>query len=123
MQHKIFFVYSIMSNVTKSVKAKKTSLMSCDSSVAPVPKKRAPRDKKAPPTKEKFLKILPDASCELKQIITDLKEDEMKLLCMQLKRVPELVKETISNVQEDVKEIDEEYRELLRSAETRITIK
>ena len=106
-----------MSNVTKPVKAKKTALVSCDSAVAPVPKKRAPRVKKAPPTKEESLKILSDASCELTQIITDLKDDEMKLSCMQMKRVPELVKETLRNLEEDVKEIEVEYRELLYSDE------
>ncbi len=110
-----------MSAVNKPSKAKKIPLVKqedCNSSMKPEPKKRAPRVKKAPPTKEESLKMLSDASCELKQIILDLKEDEMKLSCMQLKRVPELVKETINNLEEDVEEIEEEHQELLNKPES-----
>ena len=75
------------------------------------PKKRVPRVKKLP-TKEEALKMLSDTSKELKQILDDVREDEMKLSCMQLKRVPELIKDTISNLEEDLKEIDEQSEEI-----------
>ena len=67
---------------------------------------------KKKPTKEEALKMLSDTSKELKQILDDVREDEMKLSCMQLKRVPEMKKETISNLEEDLKEIDEQCEEI-----------
>ena len=76
------------------------------------PKVRKSRAK-AKPTKEELLKMLLDSSNEIKQIIVDLKEDECKIVKMCLKRVPEQLKETISNMEEDQKEIDEKYQELL----------
>ena len=41
------------------------------------PKKRAPRAKKAEPSKEESMKLLLDAIAELKQIIKDLKDEEV----------------------------------------------
>lgn len=79
----------------------------------PEPKKKVSRAK-AKPTKEEALKMLQDASGELKQIIYDLKEDDLKLCSLQLKRVPELVRETLKNLEEDKQELDEEYEELLK---------
>ncbi len=82
------------------------------------PKKRASRAKKQP-TKEELMKMLNDGTVELKQIIQDLKDDEMKLYSVQgLKRVPELMKETLSNLEEDLKEIGEQIKELTSLPET-----
>lgn len=99
----------------KQLKPKKTPIVT---DPLAEPKKRAPRAKKVPPTREESLKILTDASAELKQIIEDLKEDQMKISCMQLKKVPELLKETISNLEEDVQDIEEEHEELLSKPES-----
>ena len=76
------------------------------------PPKRKSRAKKQP-TKDEALKALNNASTELKQILVDLKEDESKLSGMVLKQVPALLKETLQNLDEDIKEIDEQYNELL----------
>lgn len=73
--------------------------------------KRASRAKPKP-TKEEVIKMLTDSSNELKQIIQDLKEEDGKIQGLGLKRVGELVKETINNLEEDQKEIDEECKEL-----------
>ena len=54
-----------------------------------------------------------DTIDELKQIMIDLKEEEVKISSLQLKRLPELLKETISNLEEDRDEIQEKYDELL----------
>ena len=63
-------------------------------------------------TKEEKLKLLSDASNALKQIMQDLKEDESRIQGLGLKRVPELVKETIKNLDEDIQDMQEEYEEL-----------
>ncbi len=76
-------------------------------------KPRAPRQKKQPPTKEETLKMLLLTINELKQIVQDLKEDEMKVSSLPLKKIPELLKETISNLEEDLEEIQSKYDELL----------
>ena len=78
---------------------------------------RAPRAKKQQPTKEETLKMLLDTSNELKQIILDLKDDEMKVSNMSLKRIPDLIKETISNLEEDENEIKTKYNELMNFQE------
>ena len=74
------------------------------------PKKRGRTKKQL--TKEEKLKLLSDASNELKQIKQDLKEDESRIQGLGLKRVPELVKETIKNLDEDIQDMQEEYEEL-----------
>ena len=107
-----------MSNVKKSVKPKKNQINeSCEVSSVPQEPKviKLPRKSRAKkiPTKEEALKLLSDTSIELKQIIQDLKEDEMKISCMQLKKVPELIKETLCNLDEDLNEIEEQHQELL----------
>lgn len=111
-----------MSNVKKSVNPKKTQINeSCEVSLVPQEPKvvKLPRKSRAKkiPTKEEALKLLSDTSIELKQIIQDLKEDEMKISCMHLKKVPELVKETLCNLDEDLKEIEEQHQELLSHPE------
>ena len=84
----------------------------------PIEIKEKPQRKsraKKQPTREEALKSLLDTSNELKQIILDLKEDESKLsgMASQFKKVPELLKVTIENMEEDQKEIDEHYQEIL----------
>ena len=111
-----------MSNVKKSVKPNKTqNNESCEVQEPKVVKlsrkSRAKKIAKKIPTKEEALKLLSDTSIELKQIIQDLKEDEMKISCMHLKKVPELVKETLCNLDEDLKEIEEQHQELLSHPE------
>ncbi len=81
-----------------------------DNNEKPV-KKRVSRAKKQP-TREELMKMLLDSSNEVKLIIEELKEDEVKVLSMTLKRVPELLKETIKNMEEDKEEIDEKLKEL-----------
>ena len=63
-------------------------------------------------SREDALKMLSDTGNELKQIIQDLKEDQMKLQCMPLKKVNDLINETLNNLNEDLEEINEKYEEL-----------
>ena len=67
-------------------------------------------------TREDALKMLTDTCNELKQIIQDLKEDQMKLQSvspsMPLKKVNDLINETLNNLNEDLEEINEKYEEL-----------
>ena len=57
--------------------------------------------------------MLQDNLVELRAVVQELKDDETRVQCMGLKKVPELVKETIENLEEDLKEMDEAYQELL----------
>ena len=75
-------------------------------------KQKKPRAKKQPPTKEETMKMLLESSAELKQIIQDLKEDESRLQSLSLKKVPELIKETLTNLAEDLEDIEVHYEEL-----------
>jgi hypothetical protein len=56
--------------------------------------------------------MLSETSSELKMIIQDLKEDEGKVLPLGLKKVPELIKETLKNLEEDLEDIEEKYKEV-----------
>jgi hypothetical protein len=58
------------------------------------------------------MKILQDSSAELKQILQELREDENKIQGLGLKKIPELVKETIKNLDDDIKDMQEECEEL-----------
>ena len=80
------------------------------------PKKRASRAKKQP-TREEALKFLLDASNELKQNIQDLKEEEIKISSLQLKILPELIKETLTYLNEDLEDAEGQYNELLNFKE------
>jgi DNA repair exonuclease SbcCD ATPase subunit len=75
------------------------------------PKQRKSRAKPKP-TKEEAIKLLQDASTDIKQIIQDLKEDEQRLASMQLKNVHELIKETLLNLGEDLEEIEEQLEQI-----------
>lgn len=80
----------------------------------PVAKKpRAPRAKKQQPTKEEILKQLQEKIDLVKQIRIELQEDEAKIAGLSLKRVPELISETWPQLDEDEKEVQEKYDELL----------
>jgi len=63
--------------------------------------------------------MLSVSSNDIKTIIQDLKEDEQKLSSIPLKKIPELLKETLNNLDEDMKEIDEQYKELLSLSEAK----
>jgi hypothetical protein len=101
-------------------KVAKPKVVKVKKEVAPIPElvevkpKRASRAKPKP-TKDEMLAGLKATSDELKLIIVDLKEDECKLQSMasQLKKVPELIKVTIQNLEDDCEDIDENYQQLL----------
>lgn len=80
-------------------------------------KPRAPKAKKQQPTKEETLKLLQDGLNEVKQIVLDLKEDEAQLVGMTLKKIPELIKEALSQLAEDQQDIQDKYDEILNYKE------
>src|SRR5437867_3750566 len=63
-------------------------------------KAKAPRATQAKkvPTKQEAMSMLLSASNELKQVIQDLKEDQIKLASIPLKKANELLKESIGNI-------------------------
>ena len=103
-----------MSQVKKG--AKKVTI---DETQCNAPKEQKPRKSRAKPkpTKEEAIKMLQDASNDLKQIIIDLREDEQRVASLQLKKLPELIKETLCNLAEDQEEIEEQLTELRNSLE------
>ena len=105
-----------MSQVNKIPKAKKLVSLDVNSVLPPEPKQRKSRAKPKP-TKEEAIKMLQDASNDLKQIIIDLREDEQRVASLQLKKLPELIKETLCNLAEDQEEIEEQLTELRNSLE------
>ena len=105
-----------MSQVKKVPKAKKLVSLDENSVLPPEPKPRKSRAKPKP-TKEEAIKMLQDASNDLKQIIIDLREDEQRVASLQLKKVPELIKETLCNLAEDQEEIEEQLTELRNNLE------
>ena len=105
-----------MSQVKKVPKAKKLVSLDENSVLPPEPKPRKSRAKPKP-TKEEAIKMLQDASNDLKQIIIDLREDEQRVASLQLKKLPELIKETLCNLAEDQEEIEEQLTELRNSLE------
>ena len=105
-----------MSQVEKVPKSKKLVSLDENSVLPPEPKPRKSRAKPKP-TKEEAIKMLQDASNDLKQIIIDLREDEQRVASLQLKKLPELIKETLCNLAEDQEEIEEQLTELRNSLE------
>lgn len=75
-------------------------------------KPKRQRKAKAKPTKEEMLKFFEDSLSELKQIVVDLKDEEMKIRGLQLKQLPLLINETLQNLDEDMKEIEEEMKNI-----------
>ena len=105
-----------MSQVQKVPKAKKLVSLDENSVLPPEPKQRKSRAKPKP-TKEEAIKMLQDASNDLKQIILELEEDEQRVASLQLEKLPELIKETLCNLAEDQEEIEEQLTELRKSLE------
>lgn len=77
-----------------------------------VEKPKRQRKAKAKPTKQEMLKFFEDSLNELKQIVVDLKDEEMKISGLQLKQLPLLINETLQNLDEDMKEIEEEMKNI-----------
>ncbi len=77
----------------------------------PVPKTRKSRAKPKP-TKEEALKMLDDAVNEVAEIIVDLKDDYEKIKGMTLKKLHELVADTIKNLEEDSLEFIDQAKEI-----------
>lgn len=75
------------------------------------PKKRG-RVKAPPPTREETLKLLSDMKEQLNGLVRDLKEEEQKVLPLQLIAVPELIKATLQNLEEDLEEVEEKTKEV-----------
>jgi septation ring formation regulator EzrA len=73
------------------------------------PKKRGRKPKL---TKQQHLEQLDnDIQC-LKQVVEELREDEKRIASLSLKRVPELLQETFKNLEEDIEELENGYKEL-----------
>ena len=66
--------------------------------------------------------MLKNASIELEKIIQDLKSEETKIQSvvqsLSLKRIPELITTTLSNLAEDKQEMDDNYENLKSQPET-----
>ena len=105
-----------MSQVKKVPKSKKLVSLDENSVLPPEPKQRKSRAKPKP-TKEEAIKMLQDASNDLKQIIIDLREDEQRVASLQLKKLPELIKETLCNLAKDQEEIEKQLTELENNLE------
>ncbi len=78
------------------------------------PKEKKPRASRAKkqPTREEAIDMLEEATRELNELINGLLEDEAKLVGMSLKKVPDLIKDSISDFQEDMAEIKDELEHL-----------
>ena len=105
-----------MSQVKKVPKTKKLVSLDENSVLPAEPKPRKSRAKPKP-TKEEAIKMLQDASNDLKQKIIDLREDKQRVASLQLKKLPELIKETLCNLAEDQEEIEEQLTELRNNLE------
>ena len=82
--------------------------------VKPEPKKRPSRAKK-PPTRDEALQQLLETSNGLKKLIVDLKDDETKLKSsgLVLTHVSELIEGELENLAEELKDVDQNYQEVL----------
>lgn len=76
--------------------------------------KKAPakRAKKQPPTKEEIKDLLNKSVLELDVIVKDLTEEKAHLIPLNLKRMNELVDETLKNLNEDLDEMKEKIKEI-----------
>jgi len=77
----------------------------------PAKKPRASRAKK-PPTKQEAMDMLSNGAKVIREAIQDLKEDQVKCSSMPLKKVNELIGETLNNLQEDLEDIQENLDQL-----------
>ena len=98
-------------------KTKKLAQVNENGDLTAEPKPRKSRAKPKP-TREEAIKLLQDASSEIKQIIQDLQEDEKRLPGLGFKKLPELVKETLLNLSEDLEEIEEQLQEIRSNPES-----
>ena len=82
--------------------------------VKPEPKKRASRARPKPTRDEALIQLL-EASKGLKKLIVDLKDDEMKLKSsgLVLTHVSELIESELENLAEELKDVDQNYQEVL----------
>ncbi len=104
-----------MSQVKKQKQVKKLEPVSEDSTL-PVTKEKEKKPRasraKPKPTKEEALKLLEDAVVEVGQIVQDLKDDYEKIKSMPLKKLHELVADTIKNLEEDTLEFQDQIKEI-----------
>ena len=106
-----------MSQVKKLAKPKKLAPFNENAVLPAEPKQRKSRAKPKP-TREEAIKMLSDASTDIKLIIKDLEEDEQRLQGQSFKKLPELVKETILNLTEDLEEIEDQLEEIRSNPES-----
>lgn len=98
--------------VTKSKKEPKVKVkVDNEPKEKPEPKPRKSRAK-VQPTKEEQITMIADAQKEMNSIISELKCEQEKLHPLGLKRMNELIVETLKNLDEDIAELDEHKKEL-----------
>src|SRR4051812_25386432 len=100
-----------MSQVKKLAKPKKLPSVD-ENKVLPVEPKQRKSRAKPKPTREEAIKMLQDASNDIKQIIQDLREDEARLPGLNFKKIPELVKETLGNLAEDLEDMEADLEDM-----------
>ena len=108
---------TVKPKVVRVLKEKKVSVEVPKSEPIDVPKeppKRKSRAKK-PPTRDEALQQLLEASNGLKKLIVDLKDDETKLKSsgLVLTHVSELIEGELENLAEELKDVDQNYQEVL----------
>ena len=108
---------TVKPKVVKVLKEKKLAPEVPRSEPIDVPKeppKRKSRAKK-PPTRDEALQQLLEASNGLKKLIVDLKDDETKLKSsgLVLTHVSELIEGELENLAEELKDVDQNYQEVL----------
>lgn len=96
---------------TKNKKVKQKKMEPIKEEVKSEPKKRKSRAKPIP-TKEEVLKSLEKESSELTQYITELKEEESKIVTLDVKTVKELVTDELDEMEESLEEINKKIEEI-----------
>jgi len=77
------------------------------------PKKVRKSRAKPKPTREDMLQLLLENQKNVKQMIDNMKEEEMKIQHMGLKKVAELVQGELEYLEEDLERLEEKYKEIL----------
>jgi len=105
----------------KQVKPKKVTIQEPEpdltqSEIQPQPK---PRKSRAKPKKsrEELLKELQDSLNEIKQEMLELKEDESKVLNMGLKRIPKLIQDELSELENDQADVEDQFKKVQSTEE------
>lgn len=96
---------------------------SCQSPKSPKVAEEKPkrqRKARAKPTKQELIKFFQDSMNELKQIVSELNEEEVKIRGLQLKQLPLLINETLQNLDEDMKEFEEEIKNIEASPDEQV---